>query len=115
MSFWNEPTGSVFDDGYADNRRSGRMPFRFPLRATIYPEPTDSTGTSRVCHLLAHDLSGGGISLVAGTRLREGQRIELEMPDRVRCVVVRRVSSMNNGRYLVGCKFCDSDQATPVA
>jgi PilZ domain len=115
MAFWSEPTGTVFEEGYTDNRQSGRMPFRFPLRATIYPAAMDNAETSRVCHLLAHDLSGGGISLVSGVRLREGQRIELEMPDRVRCVVVRRVSSMNNGRYLVGCQFCDTDQAAPTA
>jgi hypothetical protein len=58
-----------------------------------------------VCHVLAHDLSLGGISVIVGFPVAEGQRIKLETPDRERHAIACRVSKMDNGRYLVGCQF----------
>jgi c-di-GMP-binding flagellar brake protein YcgR len=95
-----------------DRRQSVRIPLRWPFRATIYPLNDD--GQIKTCHVLANDLSGGGISLICGRLVVEGQLIQLEMPDQTRRVTVCRVAPTDDGRYLVGCQFDDvSSIASP--
>jgi len=74
------------------------------VRATIYPAP-DGNGRTRVCHLLTQDLSATGIGIVYARPLSEGQRIDLELPEGTRSVVVRRVTNLSDGHYLAGCEF----------
>ena len=94
--------------GERDERREdSRIPFRFPVRATIYAAPECKGDVVRVCHLLAQDISGSGISLVYARPFAIGQRIDVEMPDRLRSVIVCRVTSLSDGRYLAGCRFDD--------
>ena len=91
-----------------DSRLTERIPFRLPVRATIYPTYEGSGEPAKTCHVLANDLSGGGISLICGRRVREGQRIKLEMPDRDRHVIACRISQTDGGQYLIGCRFDDA-------
>jgi hypothetical protein len=91
----------------AERRETGRVPFRMPLRATIYASPGCKGDTARMCHLLAQDLSGSGVSLIYARPFPIGQRIGLEMPDRARTVEVCRVISLSDGHYLAGCEFVD--------
>jgi hypothetical protein len=97
----------VFADELLERRAASRIPFRLPLRATIYAPPGCKGDTARICHLLAQDLSKVGVSLIYARPFQLGQRIEIEMPDRDRQAVVCRVTSMSDGRYLAGCKFED--------
>ena len=88
-------------------RQASRIPFRVPVRATIYPPPGQESKTARICHLLTQDLSGTGVSIVYAVPLAVGQRVELEMPDRTRTAEVCRVTSLSDGHYLAGCQFTD--------
>jgi hypothetical protein len=85
-----------------ENRQFERIPFRLPVRATIY---SSDGSVLKSCHVLAHDLSGGGVSILSGRPVAEGQRIKLEMPDRERDAIACRVSRTEDCRYLVGCRF----------
>jgi hypothetical protein len=88
-----------------DCRRAMRIPFRLAVRATIYPPPGCEADTAKYSHVLTQDLSGEGVSIIYGKALCIGQRIDLEMPDRYRSAVVCRVEKMNDGHYLIGCRF----------
>lgn len=90
-----------------ERRQASRIPFRLPLRATIYAPPDCKGDTARICHLLGQDLSRDGVSLIYARPFQLGQRIEVEMPDRDRQAVVVRVTAMSDGRYLAGCQFED--------
>ena len=93
-----------------DSRNFARIPFRLPVRATIFPTHEGSGEGAKVCHVLANDLSGGGISIICARRVREGQAIELDMPDRKRRATARRVVPVEGGRYLIGCQFDDETE-----
>ena len=88
-------------------RHDSRITFRVPVRATIYPPPGRESETARICHLLTQDLSGSGVSIIYALPLFVGQRVELELPDRCRSVVVCRVASLSDGHYLAGCRFTE--------
>ena len=100
-----EDNAEALADEQLERRAASRIPFRLPLRATIYAPPGCKGDTARVCHLLAQDLSGVGVSLIYARPFQLGQRIEVEMPDRDRQAVVCRVTRMSDGRYLAGCRF----------
>ena len=85
-------------------RQASRSTFRVAVRAKIYPA-ADGNGRTRACHLLTQDLSATGIGIVYARPLSEGQRIELELPDGTRSVIVRRITSLSDGHYLAGCEF----------
>jgi hypothetical protein len=92
-----------------DRRRAERIPFRIPMRVTISPPPGHEADRTRSAHVLAQDLSGTGLSIIYARQLSIGQRLEVDMPDGSRPVVVCRIESMNDGRYLVGCRFTDAE------
>ena len=94
-------------DEQVERRAASRIPFRLPLKATIYAPPGCKGDTARTCHLLAQDLSRIGVSIIYPRPFELGQRIEVAMPDRERQAVVCRVTSMSDGRYLAGCQFED--------
>src|SRR5262245_60706449 len=101
--------------GKRDNRQSVRNPFRISVRATINPPPGRETETVHICHVLAHDISDSGVSILLARRLTEGQQIELALPDRSRTAVVCRVAQVAGGKYLVGCRFEESDEVYSAA
>jgi hypothetical protein len=91
----------------SDRRESPRTAFHLSVRVTISPPRGRETDTARFTHVLSHDVSGGGISLIYTSPLGLGQKIELEMPDRWRSATVCRIASMDDGHYLIGCQFTD--------
>jgi len=98
-----------------DRRRAERIPFRIPMRVTISPPPGHEADRKRFAHVLAQDLSGTGLSIIYARQLSVGQRLEVDLPDCSRSVVVCRIESMNDGRYLVGCRFMDAEiEAQPL-
>src|SRR5436190_13345429 len=107
MGTSSDQASAIFSEGNKDNRQCERVPFRFPVKATIHQE-ADGTRTKYVCHVLTQDLSGCGVSIVCARRLCEGQRVDLAMPDGCRSVVICRVVSLGGGRYLTGCRFEDA-------
>ena len=92
-----------------DQRQASRTPYRVSRRATLYPAPMGN-GRTRVCDLLTQDLSATGISIVYARPLTEGQRIDLELSDGTRKVIVRRITNLSDGHYLAGCEF---ERVTP--
>jgi len=94
-----------------DSRQFGRIPFRIPVRATIFPTYEGSGEDAKVCHVLANDLSDGGISILCGRQVRQGQRLQLELPLRTQLAIACRVVPVEGGRYLVGCQFEDVSTA----
>jgi hypothetical protein len=90
-----------------DCRKAMRIPFRMAVRATIYPPPGCEADTAKYTHVLTQDLSREGASVIFGKELVAGQRLDLELPDRCRSAVVCRVENMNDGHYLIACRFDD--------
>jgi len=88
-----------------ESRRSNRTAFRVSVRATVHPPGECPSDTARVCHLLTQDLSDGGIGIVHARPFSVGQRIELELPEGCRSVVVCRTTALSDGHYLAGCSF----------
>jgi PilZ domain-containing protein len=106
---------SVSTAAARDRRRAERIPFRIPMRVTINPRPGHESDRPRSAHVLAQDLSGTGLSIIYARHLSIGQQLEVDMPDGSRPVVVCRIESMNDGRYLVGCRFMDAEtEAQPL-
>jgi len=92
-----------------ERRAAPRIPFRLSVRMTILPTPgRESEGVRRV-HVLGNDLSTSGISVIYARKLEVGQKLELEMPGKIRAAVVRCVESEDRGHYLIGCQFVDTD------
>ena len=89
--------------GQAERRRSTRIPFRFPVRMTVVQ--SQGRDNPRPAHVLGHDLSETGISLIYTKALEVGQKLELEMPGKICAAVVRCVESNERGHYLIGCQF----------
>ena len=94
----------------ADCRKATRVPYRMAVRATIHPPPGSEADTSKCTHVLSQDLSGDAVSIVYGKPLCVGQRVDLEMPDRHRFCVVCRVESMEDGHFLIVCRFDKSER-----
>jgi hypothetical protein len=88
-----------------DNRHFARIPFRVPVRATIFPTYDGTGEAAKTCHVLANDISEGGVSIICSRPVRPGQRIELDMPDRKQNAIACRVVPVEGGRYLIGCQF----------
>ena len=66
--------------------------------------------TARFCHVLTQDVSESGISIIYAKPLIVGQRIEVELAGRQRAAVIRRITRMADGHYLIGCRFEDIEQ-----
>src|SRR5262245_20972985 len=105
-----EKTAAADVETRPDCRKAMRIPFRLAVRATIYPPRGCESDTAKYTHVLMQDLSGEGASIIYGRKLCVGQRIGLEMPDRCRSAVVCRVENMNDGHFLIGCRFDDSGE-----
>lgn len=99
----NQPGVTI--SGGDDNRQFIRQPLRSPARITIYPPEACSGDTARHCHVLTQDVSQGGISIIYAKPLLVGQQIEVELTDGRRSAVVCRVRRMEDGHYLIGCRF----------
>jgi hypothetical protein len=94
-----------------ERRGAPRIPFRLSVIMKILPPPGRESETVRRVHVLGNDLSTSGISLIYVKPLEVGQKLELEMPGKIRAAVVRCVESQERGHYLIGCQFIDTDFA----
>lgn len=88
-----------------DNRQFRRIRFRVPVRAKFHPVCQTSGEAIEICHVLANDISMGGVSILCSKPAIAGQRIELDLPDGHRNSIACRVESVEGGRYLIGCRF----------
>jgi len=77
----------------------------------ILPPPGRESEAVRPIHVLGNDLSTSGISIIYARPLEVGQRLELEMPGKIRAAVVRCVENKERVHYLIGCQFTDTDSA----
>jgi hypothetical protein len=104
----------AFPPGYADGRQFRRYDFRILAIATIHPPKGREDDRIQVCYVLTRDISRGGICFMHPTPLFQSQRIDLELPDgRKFTLAIRRVSRVEHGRYLIGCRFADIVDPNP--
>ena len=98
--------GLVFPPGFADSRQFQRYDFRIRAQATIYPPQGCDDQPVQVCDVLTRDLSRGGLCFLYSKPLFQSQRVDLQLPDgRKLTLAIRRVTSIADGRFLIGCRF----------
>src|SRR5438067_11534593 len=98
--------GIVFPPGFADSRQFQRYDFRIRAQATIYPPQGCEDQPVQVCEVLTRDLSRGGLCFLYSKPLFQSQRVDLQRPDGLKLTLaIRRVTSIADGRFLIGCRF----------
>ncbi len=105
-----EGTAGAAVETRPDFRKAKRTAYRLAVRAAIYPLPGCEAETPKHTHVLSHDLSGNAISIVYSKALCVGQRVDLELPDGQRSSVVCRVEKMEDGHFLIVCRFNENDR-----
>jgi hypothetical protein len=101
---------SVYVPAGREARKFRRYYFRAHATATIYPEAGREGDRPQVCFVLTRDLSRSGISILHPVALAEGRRIDLEFPTGQKlAVAIKRVTALEAGCFLFGCRILGSD------